>query len=917
MAERSHELTPAAAAFAEYLALHEAGEAPSFEAFCAERIALAPKLRRLHARWRELSGALGGDALLASADPGISLEGEGPPLPAGGSADRYADRELVARGGMGEIRRVWDRDLRRSLAMKVLLDAGNDGTPGATPRSDPRSLSRFLEEAQITAQLDHPGIVPVHELGLDANGRVYFTMALIRGRSLKEIFKLAENGEEGWTRTRVLNALLRVCEAVAYAHQRGVIHRDLKPANVMVGRFGETYVMDWGLARVLGRDDRRDIRLRSEPGASLSSIATVRSDAADLSDSPLVTMDGDVVGTPAYMPPEQARGETERIGPQADVYAIGAMLYHLLSGRMPYVPPDSRITSRTVLARVLDGPPPPLHTIASDVPAELAAICGKAMERQPQDRYANVVELAEDLRAYLEQRVVHAYETGAWAELRKWVGRNKALAASAAAAVLALALGLVFSLVQKDRADTNAERAEANFKLAFAAIDKMLTRVGQEKLKNVPQMETVRRDLLQEAVTLLETLQAQDDDPAMRGELAKGLSRAGRMHWALGDYREAVKLIEREMALLETHTRDNDDDLEALWGLVISRENLGSLHCELSEPEQGLELLRAAKDLADAIAPRGVPPGYDGVYINLRNNYAGALHRAGRSADGLEVTRETVRQLQQKLDADPENEALQLQVAETTVRIAWGLEQIGEVEASAASYPAALAVFAQMVERHPEGVEHRYRLQFYRNAYAAVLTDLRRAEEARGILEEVVDAVGKLTAEFPNTADYPILQGGALSNLGGAWWSLDDKNRAIAFFERAIEVERRALAIAPENTTARQFLINQYCRLGSTLVELGNYESAMTRCDELAALPFADRRARTAVAHFLAGSAGLAAADRRDDLAEACRQRSLAALAQAVELGFANARLLEHEWFDSVRERPEFVALAARVAAGK
>ncbi len=317
----------------------------------------------------------------------------------------------------------------------------------------------------------------MHELGLDSDGRVYFTMKLVKGRDLKAVFDLVFDAKEGWIETRALSVMLKVCEAVAYAHTKGVIHRDLKPANVMVGSFGEVYVMDWGLARVLGRKDTHDIRLKPEFGQSLTSVKTERRDEREEAlDSPLVTMDGDVMGTPAYMPPEQARGEIEQLSARSDVYAIGAMLYHLLARRMPFVSPGERITNRTVLARVLDGPPKSIHSIKHDVPGELVAICEKAMSREAADRYADTLALAEDLRAYLEHRVVGAYETGTWAETKKWIERNKPLAAALAAGVLALATGLVvsLSLTKKNsalfvlaedgrvRAETSERAAKAN-----------------------------------------------------------------------------------------------------------------------------------------------------------------------------------------------------------------------------------------------------------------------------------------------------------------------------------------------------------------------------------------------------------------------------------------------------------------------
>jgi serine/threonine protein kinase/formylglycine-generating enzyme required for sulfatase activity len=349
---------------------------------------------------------------------------------------RYELRDELARGGQGRVVRVWDEELGRLLAMKVTHDSHTAAE--AKPHAA-RTLGRFLEEARLTGQLDHPGIVPVHELGIDGEGRIFFTMKLVKGRDLKEVFALVHGRREGWTETRALSVFLRVCEGMAYAHSKGVIHRDLKPANVMVGRFGEVFVMDWGLARVLDQPDTRDLRL-AEPLLTTQVHSLRHGPASSELDASLVTMDGDVVGTPAYMSPEQARGELERMGPHSDVYSAGAMLYHLLAGHPPYLPPGTRLNNYAIWSRVQEGPPAPLHTLAPQAPAELLAIAEKAMARDPAARYRDMSELGEDLRAFLEHRVVKAYETGALAELRKWVGRNRGPAVVIAAALL-LALG--------------------------------------------------------------------------------------------------------------------------------------------------------------------------------------------------------------------------------------------------------------------------------------------------------------------------------------------------------------------------------------------------------------------------------------------------------------------------------------------
>ncbi len=484
-------LSPAERVYLEFTTRHDSAAGPTaFDALCSAHPSLADELRRL----RQLDGAVQeflrqaaqGQRVAAAlsqqfgegVDPGVSLEGSRPAEDSGPSSEllrrlrthapkdsRYQLLGEIGRGGMGAVIRVWDEDLRRTLAMKVVLGKEDKAAKGATPPVDSRTLGRFLEEAQITGQLDHPGIVPVHELGLGADGQVYFTMRLVKGEDLRTIFQHVESGHDGWSTTRALNVMLKVCEAMAYAHAKGVIHRDLKPANIMVGKYGEVYVMDWGLARVAGAKDLHDVRLKEQPPSPTSqSVRTERREERDdTPDSPLVTMDGDVMGTPAYMPPEQARGELAKLGPHSDVYAVGAMLYHLLLVKhieMPYVPKGARVSQHRVLMSVLEEAPKEIAAYDKNVPAPLVAIVEKAMQRELGRRYKDMEELAADLRAYVEGRVVKAYETGTWAETKQWVKRNKPLAASIAAGVLVLLVGIGLVYRESARANENATLAE-------------------------------------------------------------------------------------------------------------------------------------------------------------------------------------------------------------------------------------------------------------------------------------------------------------------------------------------------------------------------------------------------------------------------------------------------------------------------
>jgi eukaryotic-like serine/threonine-protein kinase len=335
------------------------------------------------------------------------------------SRARYELLGEHARGGLGKIFRARDRDLGRELAIKEMR----------TP--DTASAARFVREALITARLEHPAIVPVHEAGRWENGEPFYAMKLVSGRTLKAVVQQ----EAGLTaRLALLPSVIAVADAIAYAHDQGVIHRDLKASNVIVGAFGETVVIDWGLAKDLHRPD--DILAEGQ--------SPYRVDAEQ-------TIAGTVVGTPAFMPPEQARGE--EVDARADVYALGGLLYYTLSGTAPH----GGNSREDILARARNAPPRPLAEVVPGLPPDLAAIVAKAMAREPEDRYQTAQALAGDLKRFQTGQLVSAHQYSLAQRALRWVRRHRGVTALSAFFVVVAAVGVTSFVLREQRLRREAE----------------------------------------------------------------------------------------------------------------------------------------------------------------------------------------------------------------------------------------------------------------------------------------------------------------------------------------------------------------------------------------------------------------------------------------------------------------------------
>jgi serine/threonine-protein kinase len=749
----------------------------------------------------------------ARGDSESTLSYVGSPTSPGG---RFRILRPHAEGGLGVVSVALDEELHREVALKEIRDRY---------ANEPEPRMRFLLEAEITGGLEHPGIVPVYGLGHHPDGRPFYAMRFVRGESLKEAIaryhgepgriSAGSSGEPGRASAgslsksgrpdpsplafrRLLSRFLDVCNAIAYAHSRGVLHRDIKPANILLGPYGETLVVDWGLAKVVGRD---------EPGASDDpGERTLRPISASGSGE---TMPGTALGTPAYMSPEQAEGRLDLLGPASDVYSLGATLYVVLTRRAPF---DSTDAAK-FLPKVQRGDFARPRALNPSIPKPLEAICLKAMALEPSDRYQSPRALAEDIEHWLADEPVSAYREPWHDRARRWSRKHRTFVTTAASVfVFGLLASVCFATVVAAKNGELARqtlRAEAREQMAIEAVRHFRDVIAEEPLlKNEPALQALRNRLLNGPRTFFQSLRAQlQADKDTRPEALARLAAAGfdlaRLMDEIGDKREALRCHEESMAILTRLARGSPRESRFQSDLARSHLNIGILRRAVGNIEGALESYNKAREIFEQLAREN--PSVTEFLRDLavsENNIGNVQHFTGHADLALKSDRRALAIRERLARENPSVTDFQSQLAASHFNSGNLENDGGRPDRGLESYGKALAIYERLAREHPD-------LSEFQSHLARVYETIGEVETTSGHPERALASCGKALAirqrlARENSSMTKYQNDLALShNIVGAIDTLRGHPKpALASYVKALAIFER---LARENPAATDF----------------------------------------------------------------------------------------------------------------
>jgi tetratricopeptide (TPR) repeat protein/tRNA A-37 threonylcarbamoyl transferase component Bud32 len=676
--------------------------------------------------------------------------------PSEGQRSRYSLTRLHAEGGLGKVWVARDGDLNREVALKEIR---------TEQAANPEAWRRFLKEAQITGQLEHPNIVPVYELTRrPEDDQPFYTMRLVRGQTLRAAIadhhrRRGRGPADPLELQKLLGAFVHVCQAIGYAHSRGVIHRDLKPDNVVLGGFGEVIVLDWGLARMVDRPDD------DAPEVNLSAEATTRETVG-------------TVGTPAYMAPEQAEGRHDLVDTRTDVYGLGAILFETLTGR----PPVDGETTAEVLQRVASGSIPGARAVEPTVPRALDAVCSRAMARSRSDRYATALALAEDVQRWTAGEPVSAWREPWTVRARRWTARHRPLVAGAAALLATTAVALAVGAVLLSRANAriaaSAAKAEA---INDFLINEMLAQAAPEN--NVRAREMTVVELLDRSAAKVGA--AFGHQPEVEAAIREAI---GQAYLSLGEYGKGEPHLRRALDLRRRVLgADHGDTLKTTNDLALLLHDSG-------------RLTDAGRLFGDLLATyrRVLGPEHPDTLTSMNN--LGLLFRdLGRRADAERLFREALAVRLRTQGADHPDTLVVMG------NLALLLDDLGRL-------PDAEAFNRRVLEisRRVRGADHPKTLTSMNNL-AHLYQRLGRLEDAERLNREALEIRRRVLGfDHPDTLF-------SMSNLAAVLRELGRTGEAEKLGRDTLEARRRVLgADHPDTLTSMNDLGLIYQKLGRT-----------------------------------------------------------------------------------------------------